>query len=162
MTDLTNQQKREWAKVLYIREDLTQAEIAEKVGVSRRTIISWCDKGKWAELKVGMTMTREQQINNLHRQIAEINQVISAKPEGKRFADASEAATIQKLSQAVDRLEKDAGLKDLISSGMRFLSWLRSEDIEKAKEFGVLWDTSLKPRYEDGRQRSVTQVGKLF
>ena len=40
MTDLTNQQKREWAKVLYIREDLTQAEIAEKVGVSRRTIIS--------------------------------------------------------------------------------------------------------------------------
>lgn len=77
MTDLTNQQKREWAKVLYIREDLTQAEIAEKVGVSRRTIISWCDKGKWAELKVGMTMTREQQINNLHRQIAEINQVIS-------------------------------------------------------------------------------------
>ena len=91
-----------------------------------------------------MTMTREQQINNLHRQIAEINQVISAKPEGKRFADASEAATIQKLSQAVDRLEKDAGLKDLISSGMRFLSWLRSEDIEKAKEFGVLWDTFIK------------------
>ena len=35
MVELTNEQKKAWAKTLYTRETLTQAEIAERVGVSR-------------------------------------------------------------------------------------------------------------------------------
>ena len=45
---------------------------------------------------------------------------------------------------AIDKLEKDAGLKDLISSATRFLVWLRSIDTGKAKEFGVLWDNFIR------------------
>lgn len=32
MAELTNEQKKAWAKTLYTRETLTQAEIAERVG----------------------------------------------------------------------------------------------------------------------------------
>lgn len=144
MADLTSTQKKDWAQVLYLKENLTQAEIADKVGVSRRTVITWVNNGKWEELKVGITMTREQQILNLHRQVAEINKVIASRPEGERFPTQAEANTIAKLSIAIDKLEKDAGLKDLISSGMRFLVWLRQSDIGKAKEFGQLWDAFIK------------------
>ena len=35
MADLTNAQKKEWAKTLYLKENLTQQEIADRVGVSR-------------------------------------------------------------------------------------------------------------------------------
>ena len=38
MTELSMQQKREWAKTLYLKENLTQQEIAERVGVSRITV----------------------------------------------------------------------------------------------------------------------------
>ena len=38
MADLTNKQKKEWAGMLYLKENLTQQEIAEKVGVSRITV----------------------------------------------------------------------------------------------------------------------------
>jgi transcriptional regulator with XRE-family HTH domain len=144
MADLTNAQKKEIAGILYLQGNLTQQEIAEKVGVSRRTVGSWAASGKWEEMKAGLTMTREQQIMNLQRQIAEINRSILDRPKGERFATQTEAGTISKLSVAIDKLEKDAGLKDLISSATRFLVWLRGIDINKAKEFGTLWDNFIR------------------
>ena len=144
MGDLTNIQKKEWAQLLYLKENLTQQEIADKVGVSRRTVVSWVNAGKWEEMKTGLTMTREQQIMNIQRQIAEINRTIAERPQGERFATATESKTIAQLSAAIDKLEKDAGLKDLISSATRFLVWLRAIDINKAKEFGTLWDIFIR------------------
>lgn len=75
-TDLTIAQKKEYAGVLYLKDNLTQQEIAEKVGVSRQTLSKWIKAEKWEERKVGITLTREDQISNLHRQVAEINKVI--------------------------------------------------------------------------------------
>ena len=38
MADLTTQQKKGYARTLYLKDNLTQQEIADKVGVSRNTI----------------------------------------------------------------------------------------------------------------------------
>ena len=69
MADLTTQQKKGYARTLYLKDNLTQQEIADKVGVSRNTINRWIAAEKWEEMKVGMTLTREQQVASLHRQV---------------------------------------------------------------------------------------------
>ena len=89
MAELTNQQKKDYARMLYLKENLTQQEIAERVGVSRQTLSRWMGAGKWEEMKTGLTLTREQQIGELHRQVAEINRVIREREPGKRFATPS-------------------------------------------------------------------------
>lgn len=114
MAELTNEQKKAWAKTLYTRETLTQAEIAERVGVSRVTVNNWIGKGNWEQLKASITITREEQLKNLYRQLAELNNAIMGKPEGERFPNAAEADTISKLSNAIKKLETEVGLADII------------------------------------------------
>ena len=75
--DLSNTQKKEWAKTLYLKENLTQQEIADRVGVARVTVNRWIADGKWVKQKVGLTHTREEQESNLYRQVAEINSKIA-------------------------------------------------------------------------------------
>ena len=142
--ELNNIQKKEWAKTLYLKENLTQQEIAERVGVARITVNRWIADGKWEEQKVGLTLTREEQIANLYRQVAEINRKIAEKPEGERFASSSEADILGKLSAAIRKMETDIGIADVISVQTRFIEFLRPIDLDKAKELTQLSDAFIK------------------
>ncbi len=146
MTELTTAQKKEWAKTLYLKDNLTQAEIAERVGVSRPTVNGWINKGKWEAMKTGLTITREQQVANLYRQVAGINKAILERPEGERFATTKEADILGKLSAAIKQMETDAGIADIISVLTQFIDWLRPVDLDKAKEITRLADAFIKDR----------------
>lgn len=130
--------------MLYIKENLIQQEIADKVGVSRQTINKWIKDEKWEERKAGITLTREYQIDNLYRQVAEINKVIAGRPEGERFASNGEADILAKLSTSIKKLETEVGIVDLVSVAQRFVKFVRAIDLDKAKEFTRLFDAFIK------------------
>ena len=117
MAALTNQQKKAWAKTLFLKENLTIIEIAERVGASRQTIRRWIKAEKWETLKTSLTLTREEQIAMLYRQVAEINKSIAERPEGERFATSKEADILGKLASAINKMESDVGIKDICEVG---------------------------------------------
>ena len=145
-TDLSIKQKKEWAKMLYLKEHLTQAEVAERVGVSKQTLCKWVKTEKWEELKVSVSLTREEQLANLYRQVAEINKAIARRDEGERFATSKEADTINKLAAAIEKMEKETGIADIISVSKGILDWIRKTDTEKAKELSFYFDAYIKDR----------------
>ena len=146
MADLTNAQKKEWAKTLYHRENLTQQEIAERVAVSRVTVSNWCRAGKWEEQKVGLTLTRQEQVSNLYRQVAEINRAIAERDEGERFATSKEADILGKLAAAISKMEQEIGIADKISVLTDLINWMRAADLEKAKELTRIADAYIKDK----------------
>ena len=146
MAELTNQQKKECASVLYMKENLTQAELAEKVGVSRITVNKCIKAEKWEERKTGITLTKQEQINNLYRQVAEINKAIAARKDGERFASSKEADVLGKLSSAIKKMESDIGISDIITTGTHFIEWLRPVDLDMAKQVTRLFDAFIKDR----------------
>lgn len=137
-------QTRQWARSMYIHENRTQQEIADAVGVSRQTVIRWAKADKWDEMKVSITMSREEQVKNLQHQLIEINRVISKRPDGQRFANPREADTICKLTDAINKLENDVGIHDVVSVGGKFIAWLRPIDLEQTKTFVALFDKFIK------------------
>ena len=137
-------QKKELAKMLFLHENLTQKEIARRVEISEVTLSKWVNTENWESFKVSITMTKEEQLKNLYRQLAEINNAITLKEEGKRFASTAEADTISKLTNAIEKLEGDVGISDLVASNKKFLTWLRKFDIKKAQEIAPLYDAFIK------------------
>lgn len=143
MPKLTIAQKKEWAKLLFLRENLTQKEVSERVGVSVVTVNRWVKNGRWLELRVSITITKEEQLKNLYHQLAEINNAIAERAE-KRFATPAEADTITKLANAIEKMETDVGLADIQSSFRKFLTWLRTFDLPEAQRLVMLFDDFIK------------------
>lgn len=144
MGRMTSEQMRRWAMSMFLNENRTQAEIAEVCGVSRQTIIRWAKTDHWDQHKVSLTMTREEQIKNLQRQIAEINNNILGREQGKRFATSAEADTIAKLTNAINKLEAEVGIHEIVSTAQRFIIWLRPIDPASTKSVTKLFDKFIK------------------
>ena len=144
--NLTNTQKKDWAKMLYTKENLTQSEIAERVGVSRVTVNKWINTENWEQLKTSLTITREEQLKNLYRQLAELNKAINERPQGERFPNTTEADTIAKIANAIKKMETEVGVSDIISVFSDFLKWLRTIDLQKAKEYSSVMNEFVKSK----------------
>lgn len=146
MAQLTNKQKKEWAKSEYLRGDLSQKEIAEKVGVSVVTMNKWVNDpaDNWDRLRKSMLITREAQLTRLYMQLDELNTAIMGREPGKRFADSKEADTIAKLTGAIKTLETEASISDVVEVSKRFLNWLRPLAPNKAKEVAAMFNDFIK------------------
>ena len=87
--ELKANQRKEWAKLMYLKENITQQEIADRVGVSRVTVNKWVKE--WEGLKLNLLQTREERISSTLTQLDELDRSIAGKEEGKRYPSAAEA-----------------------------------------------------------------------
>jgi transcriptional regulator with XRE-family HTH domain len=146
MTDLTIKQKKEWAKTLYLNDNMKQKEIAVKVGVTEKTLSKWINDPdeNWDMLKSSVIITKEQELRRIYMQINELNTLIMSRAVGSRFSNTKEADTLSKLTASARSLETDASVADIIEVFKRFLTWLREFDLPKAKELSDLQDAFIK------------------
>jgi transposase len=134
--------KKELAQFFYCNSQLSQKEIAEKVGVSEVSMSKWVREGKWDTLKASITITRQEQLNRVYQQISAINNKITEEQKG--IPTGADADVLAKLAAVVERLEKETSITDVVSVSMKFLDWLRKIDTEKAKELSGLFDAFIK------------------
>lgn len=144
-TNLTIEQKKEWAKLLYVKENVTTYKIlAVRVGVQARTISKWAEEGEWDKLRKNVVLTRSEQLSKLLSQLEAFNSYIEAKPQGYRFADSKEADARRKLIADIKALEADASIAEAINVCTSITNWLAKFDLEKAKNISDLFDNYIK------------------
>lgn len=141
---IKNIQKKSIAKELYLHGDYTFEEIAAKVGSARQTIAKWAREEEWESLKASMSVGKEKILKNMYAHVQLINENILQRPDGERMPTPKEADILAKLSAAIDKLESETGIHELVSSGITFLTWLRGVDPQRAIEFTDLWDAFIK------------------
>lgn len=138
--------KRENAKALFITGQYQQKEIAELVGVTAQTITRWVTAEKWDVELASLTITKEKQLARYYAQINEINEVIAKRDKGERYANSKEADTLLKLSSAAQKLETETGVRDIVDVSIGLLEWVRSFDVDRAKELSDLFDGYIKTK----------------
>lgn len=146
---LTSEEKtrlQEHAKLLFLAEKITAKDLAEKVGVSEKTIGDWIREGKWDRLKRNTFLTRQEQHAKLLEELERMNEDIAG-ADGLGYADAKQANARRLLVRDIKDLEaEEHGTSDIISVLIAFLEFSRKRDPQLAKTISHLSDLYIKSK----------------
>lgn len=145
-SELSISQKKEWAKELFTRDDMTQKAIAEKVGVSEQSMSAWVRDEKWDTMRKTLLSTRKEQLTMLYDILDGLNRQGVASlndddPETNPNPDA-----IIKITNAIKKLEKETGVGEMIDTARAFITFVQREDFEAAKIINKWFDLFIKDR----------------
>lgn len=130
---LKKDQEREYARILYVSERLTFKEIAERVGVSDKTVGKWADLHKWDNMRKSMLTTRQNQLVHWYNQLEAINNDIAAREPA--IPNAKEADIMSKITANIQRLEVETSIGEYVEVGRKVLTFIQDINLNDAKLF---------------------------
>jgi DNA-binding XRE family transcriptional regulator len=116
------EQKKELARMYYMQGAL-QKEIAEKTGVSEKTVSAWVEAGRWATIRAGVNVTRPELVN---KALGAVNKLLDQIYESQ---DPELLSTLPdqlaKFASFIDKLDKKANVVSTIDVFIAFSKWIR-------------------------------------
>lgn len=123
---LTNSQKKAWAKTIFLKDNKTQKEIAEEVGVREATISKWSKE--WEHLRLNLLQTREERYIATLVQLQNLDKAI----ENVGYPDSKQADTRRKLVADLKDLEQEADIRTVSEVGQAIIKYLKPLNPENA------------------------------
>lgn len=77
---IRKQVERDLAKVLFVNDNISQKEIAERLKVTEKTVGKWAKEGNWEKLKVSLLVTKDNQLTALYGQLQAALDEIKTRP----------------------------------------------------------------------------------
>lgn len=121
MTKSELEKKKSTARALFM-SGMEQAEIAERVGVSRVTISKWCVADSWKEARAAKNITRPELVNKLLLTIDNLITQVNESEDPTLIGGLSDK--LAKLSAVIEKLDKKANVVDAIDVFTAFSKWL--------------------------------------
>lgn len=146
MTKEERQELMELARIYFLKEDITQKEIADRIGVGEKTIGRWIEEEGWRKLKRNILLTREEQLSNLYAELEEINAEIKNREPGQRYADKILANTRRYLIRDIADLEKETSTSEFITAFTPFINDVKKQSIDDARLIAGYADTFIKTK----------------
>jgi Phage terminase small subunit len=128
--NLDNYERREYARVLYVKASHTIKETAAAANVDEATIRQWIAEDAWDEQKRVQLVSKPTQISNFYAAIQALQNKIDNDPAN---AAAKDVDTIVKYTNAIKNLEADVTACQVMEVCDLFMRWLRKKDLILAK-----------------------------
>jgi transposase len=126
-------QEKELAAQLFINTNLSQKEIAQKVGVTEKSMSAWVNEGKWEELKNAKHSTNAEIIAGLKKILNHhIEQKI--KKLNENTFEKSDADVIVEISRSIDIMQgKGISLRDKVEVMEEFIDFIPMDNAKLQK-----------------------------
>lgn len=144
---LSNKEKKEYAWLLFREGTLTQKAIAEKVGVSEKTISGWKDTEQWESKRRSLYNTREDILVDMYLIFENTKNQIKEKGG---VANSKDGDAILKLSQSIKNLETETSVGQVFEVCKGLIQHIQKIDFEKSKEMIDYVDSFLKEKLKRG------------
>lgn len=121
MTKAELEKKKSTARALFM-SGMEQAEIADRVGVSRVTISKWCVAEGWKETRAAKNITRSELVNKLLLTIDNLITQVNESKDPTLLGGLGDK--LAKISAVIEKLDKKANVVDAIDVFTAFSKWL--------------------------------------
>ncbi len=146
------QAPRERAYNLYFHTNLTQQQIAERAGVSSRTIYEWMKQGNWKTLKATSRLMPAQIVDDIYNHISHLNWTIKNRPFEERYPSKAEAETLRKLIFCIPRVKLNVSRGESAQAMINFVGWLKQRNKDAAIYFTDFIDEYLHAPRKKGAE----------
>ena len=144
---ISKTQEREYAKILYVSERITFKEIAERTGVTEKTIGKWAVADNWDKLRKSLLTTKQSQLVHWYNQLEAINEAIALRGN---IPTNAEADTMSKITSNIQRLETETGIGEYVEVGRKLLTFIQGIDLSEAKKFKNYIDEFINEKLKNG------------
>lgn len=136
--------KQNQARNLYFQTTLTQAQIAELIGVSQRTVSNYINDNKWKLLKQRAEQAPALMLEQMHSELQELNEAIASRPFGQRFPTKEEAEIRRKTLTSINLINTRQSAGYYSQVFMNFINWVYKQNIKDAQFITRYADKFLK------------------
>lgn len=123
--ELTIAQKKEWAQMLYLQNQLTQKDIAAKVKVTEATMSKWAKNENWDRLRKSLLTSKSEMLAFFYDVLSKLKEKIS-KEDG--IGDSKDADKVVKYTAAIRSLETETSIGEMMETGERFYKYMQATD----------------------------------
>ncbi|GIZ10276.1 DUF1804 family protein [Flavobacterium sp. UMI-01] len=145
---ISKAQEREYARILYVSERITFKEIAERTGVTEKTIGKWAVADNWDKLRKSLLTTKENQLVHWYNQLEAMNEMIAERDVP--VPDSKEADVMSKITSNIQRLETEIGLGEYVEVSRKLLTFIQTIDLSDAKKFKNYIDEFINSKLKNG------------
>jgi transcriptional regulator with XRE-family HTH domain len=142
------QAKKDYAKLLFVKEDFTQKEIAVKVGVSEKSLSKWVNEGHWDKQKKSLLIAKEEMLHWLYAKLEAFKTKVDSINNGT--LSNADADALIKISNTIKNLEtQDITLSEIYSVAKLLVAFTRQNAPEQVNELINLFDGLIKERLKN-------------
>lgn len=129
--------------MLFLSDQYTQKDIAEKVKITAATMNGWVKKGNWESLRKSLLNTKSEILRNLYDLLDKITKKLK---EEDSIGDTKIADMYVKYTAAINNLETETSIGQLMETGRMFINWLINIDPQLAQQVLDNFDLFIKEK----------------
>jgi len=137
-------EKQNQARNLYFQTTLTQAQIAELLGISQKTVSIYVNDNKWNLLKRRAEQAPALMLEQMNSELQELNEAIAARPLGQRFPTKEEAEIRRKTLHSINLINSRQSAGYYSQVFMNFIGWVYKQNVNDAQLLTRYADKFLK------------------
>jgi len=121
------QEQQQQAQHLYFQTDLSKAEIAAMLGVSRGTLQNWANDNNWDRIKLNRDHIPMQLAENCYHIIANLQESILSEARAEKPVTPEEVNMLYKLTTTVHKLRSRNTLNESLELNAHFMDFVSEQ-----------------------------------
>ncbi len=143
---LKYEERKEWARMLYTKQELSVTDVANTVAVQETQVLKWAKEDAWDNVRSSLLISKQTQLKRLYTALEKLTRTIE---DADKEVNPKDIDLAIKYTTAIKSLEPEVTVSLIIDIAELFITWLRKRDLHFARAVATHFDAFIKQRTDE-------------